>query len=280
MSSEVMPGPTTLDKIQDRMVDLGIPVDLVNSYVQLLGAGPCKVAQLAKAMEVSRPEAYRRLERLSDEGFATATLGRPVRYAAASPQEVFDVLEERHVRRLAALKDARRDLEPPLRALARQVSPPNGSNRFRIIHGRTNAHDTLHRLLNEAKQEAWVVNTHEAAAELKHSAGLVATMRRRAEEGLGLRLAVRDNGSVHDRLLALSRLPKADVRILDMERLFRFTLVDQKHLVLFAYPDPSPMVRADGEVALLTEASGLIEAQSALFECLWSTARHLPAEAA
>ena len=68
----------------------GVPEKGARVYLAACRAGPQTASELARLSAVSRVEAYRLIKQLATDGLLRATGGRPMRFAALTPDELLD----------------------------------------------------------------------------------------------------------------------------------------------------------------------------------------------
>lgn len=99
--------PVTLSGLLERLALLGLQEREALRYVHLCIRGPAKASEVAAATRLHRTEVYRGLDTLLRKGLATATLDRPTRYEATSPERVFDEALALHDKRRGLMEEAR-----------------------------------------------------------------------------------------------------------------------------------------------------------------------------
>ncbi len=87
-----------------RLVDLGLTGYEASAYLALIRRGQASGAEVARLAGLPRQRIYDVLDGLVARGLATATPGRPVRYAAAPPADALGRLLEERRARLAELE--------------------------------------------------------------------------------------------------------------------------------------------------------------------------------
>lgn len=251
---------------------LGVPEAVAQTYVHLLEAGPVKVSALAAAMGTSRDDTYRRLSHLAAEGFAAATLTRPMMYVPAQPADVFQILHRQSIRLSNAVRQAQRELEPLLQEFRHVANPVDHGMPFRVVNGRERIYDNLHEMLDGAMTEMLVLSSHPAAAQLAAQAGLWRRISQRAGVGLRVRLLMQDTPAVRRHAARLASAPSCEVRFLQFDNAVNFSIADGHRMIFFASRDPAPWMGAASDCALVTTAPGFVEAQKTLFWYLWGKA--------
>jgi sugar-specific transcriptional regulator TrmB len=107
--------PTVVDDpMTGRLVELGLTGYEAAAYLALTRRGGASGAELARLAGLPRQRIYDVLEGLVERGLATATPGRPVRYAAAPPETLAALLD----RRRSELDRLARDVDDLVEELA------------------------------------------------------------------------------------------------------------------------------------------------------------------
>jgi len=257
--------------IVDQLMELELDRELVEVYARLLQIGPSKASDVARAIRVNRTDAYRRLHRLAQEGLVAATLTRPARYEAVAPERFFDVLESRFQRRLEQVRRLRNELGPSMEALLRREPEPSPKSVFRITQGRRAVQDHVVRLVQDAREEALLINTHASEQALAHDLGALALL----GDGAAAWRAVVADGRMAASLA--DGLPAERIRVLSTPEAIRLLIVDRQQMLQGAVVDPSSRPASAEDVALWTDAPALVASQRLLFERLWQDARPLAA---
>lgn len=130
----------------------GVPEKGARVYLAACRAGPQTASELARLSAVSRVEAYRLIKLLSADGLLVATGGRPMRFAALSPDELLDRWIQRaseHVRRLEQDRSKiLTDWED-----ARTEFDERDPRKFAVLEGRETIHRFLLKRLGTAEQK-------------------------------------------------------------------------------------------------------------------------------
>lgn len=264
-AGEVSPG----DLVVQSLIRLGVPGPAAEAYGCMLSTGAVKPSAVAAALGVSRGEAYRRLADLSAQGLVSATLTGPLTYLPAEPREVLDTLYLRSKRLVNCLREERERLEPVLRRL--RAPPAAGyETTVRVMSGRERAYEHLHEMLSGATQEVLVLNSHPAAAQLAAETGLWQRAQQRADVGIQIRILMKKTAATLRHASALRGID-CQVRVIDLDRIIWYCIVDQKAMLFFARIDPSPRIGVD-DSAISTTAAAFLQMEKALFWRLWDEA--------
>ena len=241
-------------------------------YVHLCMAGPAKAGDLAGALKLHRNEVYRTATRLLQRGLIEMTMERPARYAAVAPERVF---EEELKARLAAveeLKEARTRITPLLHELE-APQPIEKRSVYKVVQGRQEiAAMQLHMLERARHSVAWA-STFTPSVHLAEISGALDALAARVAAGVSLRAVVRTDARGWEMLKPALASPRAQARTLDLDRDVRFLIVDGSELLMWVVNDASESMKAKDEVAILTTASGFVEAEAVFFEQVWAQAR-------
>lgn len=246
------------------------PVDAA-TYVRLCMGGPWKVSELASALEVHRNDVYRSLERLAARGLVETTLESPARYAATDPMKMLDLELERRHAAMEALDRRRQDTTALVRSLRDEATAP-AESRYRIVQGRQEIAAARRKLIADAQEEVLGITTSPHGLAAAEFDGTLEAILARGEGGPRMRFLL----NVPDAEVARVGLHDAagvQVRRLGTEAAIHFLIADGKEILLTVVQDPARSVYAQGDVALLTPAPGLLEAERAFFEQCWGAAQ-------
>jgi sugar-specific transcriptional regulator TrmB len=264
-----------VQEIIDRLTVLGLDSEEAAVYVHLSIMGPSKASDLAAALKLHRTEAYRTLQNLVQRGFVSATLGRPSRFEAAPPERLFtDILAAQEARK-ETIQRAQQEIAPALTTLRGQPTDSPSKNTFKVLQGRREIYGVLDRMLREARQGFKSVSTHEGAPAMAEMVGLWDTMRKRAQEGLDIRVVLRTNPASRAKLAPLLEEPSLSLRHWDEPRVLRFVVSDEKELLIWVVSDPSTRPTSEQEVAIWSDAADFVVTQSALFDLAWRESKEL-----
>lgn len=261
-----------MEDLRRRMEAIGVPAEIFDVYVELCRRGICKASDVAQALQINRPDAYRRLDRLTEDGFASKLLSRPARYAAAAPETLFQILEQRQQQELGRIQRAQTEMLGALKRIHGEEADATPRNTFRIVQGRKAIYDQVAIWTDEAKARIRVVTTHPHAAAFAGGSGIWERMFRRHQEGIPFQVVLADSPVTRDYLGRTPSDMKECFRFARRDAMIRFLIFDDDRLVILASIDPSSKQNSDRDVAILTEAPGFIQQQSLLFEFMWEEA--------
>lgn len=256
---EAVPG--TLHDLVARLVRLGLGQGAAETYLHLLIHGAIQPGALALAIRASRGEAYRRLQALAKMGLATASQERPITYRPAEPAAVFDILERSLAMRADEVEKVRAELQPCLEVFAGAGAATAGQT-FRYLVGRPAFDDEVRQMLDRARDEVLILDTHPAGPVLAEQAGVWTHLRRLADRGIRFQVLWQDTA-------AARRCEAGRVRVLPPGKPMRFLIVDRSSMLVCIAIDPSDSPDAPLEKSMATSAPGFLAAHVALFERLW-----------
>lgn len=245
------------------------------TYVKLCVGGPWKVSDLADAMEVHRNDVYRSLERLGARGLVETTLESPARYTAANPLRVLDLELEARMAALEALKASRERTTDLVRSLQREAQGPQKTV-YRILQGRQEISAARRKLIAGAKEEILGLSTSPHAVAIAEFDGTLDALLAQVGGKPRMRLLLNVPQETLDHANLSSSRDNLEVRHLPTDRAVHLLIVDGSEILLSVVEDPSRSLYAPDDVALLTTASGLLEAERVFFEQCWASAQASP----
>lgn len=263
-----------IETLAEELEAAGIEPDQGRVYVRLLQTGPAKVAKLKQFFDCSRSTLYRLLDELADEGYVTKSLDHPTVYEAVDPDELFEISEARLRRSKERLERVRERCEPDLRSIARATAEAENEHHWRKIEGTAKIYRTYHEMAEDAETSIWVASNHETSfagyMPVVEEAWQVSHRRAKQDE-IDVRLLF-DLGDDPGRNVPsmVEGGPTYHLRSLDVDQTVHFALVDEKGLLVWVRPAPLGPVGKKDDVAVETNAPGIVFAHRMLFERLWS----------
>jgi sugar-specific transcriptional regulator TrmB len=216
---------------------------------------------------------YRNATRLLSRGLVELTLERPARYAAVSPEMVFDSEITTRLQSVDELKLARDSVFPLLTQLHVTADAPMKST-YKVVQGREEIYALRDRLVEGAETSVDWATTFPASILLTdRSGGLDLLLRRVRDDNVKLRALVRATEAGWTRLEAFRQAPAASIRVPALETTISFLVVDAKDLLMWVVNDPTESLHAREEVAIHTTAPGFVQAEALFFEQTWTRAK-------
>lgn len=262
-------------ELVDRLRAIGLEDREARVYVHLSCRGPARASDTAAAVRLKRTETYRTLEALMKRGFVTAHLARPVVYEAVSPEAVFNDLIAHAEERRAEIERLKDRVVDVVAASRRAVDTDAARHSYRIIQGRRPIHAAVETILRGAQLTQSMVSTTLTAAQASAQNRPFQTTLRRAAEGLPMRMLLRETSGLEHALQPLLAHRNVRVRFFEPTHPLRFTLVDEREIVMWLVSDPSTMLDAREDVAMWTNATDFVRSQQTLYDALWERAREV-----
>jgi predicted DNA-binding transcriptional regulator len=259
----------------DRLVALGLDDTDASVYVHLSMLGASKASDIASALKLPRTEAYRSLQTLSERGFATASLSRPIRFTASPPEKLFEELSSAQRSRVERLDKARTEVLPALLTLRSEPHRDLSKNAFRIVQGRPSIYGTLERMFRDADETLDIISTHPAAVAMGELSGTWGLAQERSKEGVVIRTILMTTPAVREKIRRTPWDPTAKFRHLSTSKMMRYIILDGRELLMWVVSDPSNRITSEGDVAVWTDAHDFVDTQAALFESIWADAVEL-----
>jgi len=268
-----------LDDLCARLEAVGLePKDAV-LYVHLCVNGPTKASEAAAAARLNRTEAYRSLDNLIRRGFVTASLDRPTLYEATPPEKVFDDAIAAHHQRRAALERARESALGMITKLRGDRAPGSIKLGYKMLQGRAAIYAAVEGMLRRARVSQLMVSSFFAPPNATEANTPYQTTIQRAEEGLSMKLLVRESPGLRDALAPIVAHSNAEARLLTVPQPLRFTIVDEREIVIWLISDPASTLSAREDVAMWTNAPEFVAAHRLLYDALWAGAKPLLSKA-
>ncbi|HZY70809.1 MAG TPA: helix-turn-helix domain-containing protein [Thermoplasmata archaeon] len=181
------------------LLDEGVPDRGARLYLAACREGPQTASELARRCQLNRVDAYRFIRDLIDRGLLRSTGGRPMRFAALSPEQLLDRLHHQASERARSLESERDKILHGWRE-ALGTSDENDGRRFTVLEGTDSVYRFLRRKLGAAEKEVWGCFTPAALARVLDQ-GLDRTLREARDRGVRVRVLT----PVDPETLALAR---------------------------------------------------------------------------
>lgn len=258
--------------IVNEMQALGMGEDEAAVYLRLLQVGPSKVSQLADYVDMSRSSLYRVLDGLVEEGFVSKSLDRPTVYSPEDPETIFEIGSQQLERKLDRLNRVQDRVLDPLRELAGDQGLEEDPHHWKRLEGASRIYEIISKRAQEAEERIEVVSNH-ALCERTDIAAVESAWQELAAQGsqgvtVHLLLGFDDPAaSVPDSVVDACE----QLRRFEEDRTLHFLLFDREELVLVLRPK-NRVTETDEEMAVWTNAPGLLATHALLVDRLWPDA--------
>lgn len=257
-------------RLVSQFQELDVTEEQAEVYLRLLQSGPAKVSDLAAFFDMSRSKLYRLLDELCDIGFASKSLGRPIEYSPTSPESIFEAELEKsnqHQKRIQALHET---LATSLENL-RGEPVDNGDHHWKLLEGIPQIYETLKMALGQAEESVIVASNHDVTTQI--SLPFINTVWRltcqRASEGVDVKILLDITESQRSQLEEDYDLAHVALRSMKFESTVHFSVIDGKEGMIWARPEPRGLISQRDDVAVWTDAPGILTTHTALFKRLW-----------
>lgn len=265
-------GSIKLSDLATNLQALGLDQDEALVYVRLIQAGPVKAGKLAPYVDVSRSKLYRILDDLSERGFVSKSIERPTVYTPLDPNKVFELVDEHLQRKRSRVENVRERCQDPLERLQAEPSPERPEH-WERIEGTAAVYEKLHDLAVEAQASFWDVSNHETtvaqSVPVVDEAWRVVT-NQAEDKDLDVRLLF-DLGDEPSTVVpeATQGSDRIEIRGFQAERTIHYLVVDEEEALVWVRPTPLGTMKGRQDVALWTNAPGVVYPRVLLFERLW-----------
>jgi sugar-specific transcriptional regulator TrmB len=251
---------------------LGLEEDEASVYLRLLQVGPSKVSQLSDHVDLSRSSLYRILDGLVEQGIVSKSLDRPTVYSPEDPQTIFELGSQDLQRQLAQLERVRDRVLDPLQEIAGDQSVRDGDYHWKRVEGASQIYELIGRRVQEAERSVDLLTNHGLCKRVDlpavEKAWQVAAERGRNGVDLRLLVGFEDTvASVPDDVLGATDT----IRSFDPDATIHFLLFDDRELMLLLRPQ-SEVTEPEEEVAVWTNAPGIVATHRSLVETVWTQA--------
>lgn len=270
------PDPSSFVELVERLASIGLEEKDALLYLHLCVNGPSKASEAAVGAKLNRTETYRALDSLIRRGFVTAGLDRPTLYEATPPEKVFDDALAQHGARRQSIERAREVALASLATLRRERGGSPLKASYKIVQGRPAIHATVESMVRRARLGQSTVSTRVAPANAKDSNAVFSTTVARAAEGLPMRFLMRESPGMEEMLAELLTHKGVEARYFESETPVRFTITDDREILVWLATDRSPDPEAKDDVAMWTNALDFVSMHRVLFDLLWAGSYPVP----
>ncbi len=284
-----------LEALASTMEDLGLGSEEAKVYVALLENGPARASTAANLTGFSRGRTYRILDTLVEEGWVVVHVGHPRIFEASPPERLFEGRISQLQREEMRVEDLRDDLLPRLLEIGQGAKGPKAAN-WTLLEGRLPIYRSLIKLVERAEETVHVASNHAATSSstpVVHAAWQA--LAERLEAGVTARCLVPPEWQVGDQQgpgeageqddVASQDADESDggqgglpdiggleVRRMGHEPPVHVVIVDGREAIQWLVMDAADQVRIEGDVAVKSDAAGLVGPARLLFEVLWEAA--------
>jgi DNA-binding MarR family transcriptional regulator len=259
-----------MDKVAEKLIEIGMAPEAVHAYIQLLVRGPLKASELAQAAGVTRQRVYRLAAEMSQDGLVAVAPGRPRRFVAAAPQALVGQLRSRLELQARLLETTERDLVAALARMRAVPGAPPGDTDVLVVQGRWSIIAEAQRMYRAARASIDKVFTHAGGLPLLAGTGSLEILAARARAGVQVRLVLHE--SEFEAASQPGAIPPGiQVRYAAGPPGMVMSLVDRAEALQVMSADPLRRGPKQPPVALWTAALDYAELQATLFERLWES---------
>lgn len=239
----------------------------VKIWTALLSKGVASAGELSDISNVPRSRSYDVLESLEKRGFVVMKLGKPIKYIAVKPEDVFlrekkklQEIAEDQVKQLDVVEktDLFRDLQLLFKQGIEHVDPANISG---SIKGRSNVYNHLITLINDSKKSVNLVTT--SAGLIRKYDKLKDSLKRASKRGVAIKVVTQvtpENRAIVDELSAIAKIKNASITS-------RFCTVDNEQALFMTNDDKTVHEAYDN--AIWIKAPYFVNSLNLMFANLW-----------
>ncbi|MCH7647522.1 MAG: TrmB family transcriptional regulator [Thaumarchaeota archaeon] len=137
-------------------------------YLNLLRMGPVTASSLAKEINIDRTKAYRTIEKLSNLKVVSTTFSKPKLCVANKPEDVIKNVLQKKETQVNNIRDAKEHLVDRIK----KTIPTNYTSNlptFHITQGTSNIYSDIEKLIENAKDDVYIVTTLKDLSKMYHS---------------------------------------------------------------------------------------------------------------
>ncbi len=239
----------------------------VKIWTALLSKGVASAGELSDISNVPRSRSYDVLESLEKRGFVLMKLGKPIKYIAVKPEDIFfrekkRMMEnaEEQVKQLDIVEKT--DLFKELQLLfSNGIDHVDVANISGSIKGRANVYNHLTSLINDSKKTINIATT--SAGLLRKYDKLKEPLKKAAKRGISIRVVTQvtpENRAVVDELSKIAKIKNAPLSA-------RFCTIDNEQALFMTNDDKSIHEAYDN--AIWVKAPYFVNSLNLMFANLW-----------
>lgn len=284
-----------LETLAGTMEDLGLGPEETKVYLTLLDNGPARASTAANLAGFSRGRTYRILDTLVEEGWVVVHVGHPRIFEASPPERLFEGRISQLQREEMRVEDLRDDLLPRLLEIGQGVKGPKAAN-WTLLEGRLAIYRSLIKLVERAEETVHVASNHAATSS---STPVIQAawqaLAERLEAGVTARCLVppdwqvggqrglgeageQGDGAGQDEEASdgdpgvLPDIEGLEIRRMGHQPPVHIVIIDGREAIQWLVMDVGDQARIEGDVAVKSDAAGLVGPARLLFETLWEKA--------
>lgn len=266
-----------LDALASAMEQLGIEPEEAKVYLALLDNGPARASTAAKLAGFSRGRTYRILDTLAGHGWIAVQIGHPRIFEPLPPERLFEDRITHLQREEMRVEDLKDDLLPRLHALGEGTSQTAAN--WTLLEGRLPIYRSLIKMVERAEETVHVASNHAVtSSSLPVVRAAWQALSERLDAGVEARCLVPpdwtagDKKGKGDKPDGVPELPGIQVRRLGSQPPVHVVIVDEREALQWLVLDDPVEGSLGADVAVRSDAEGLVGPARLLFETLWETA--------
>jgi len=137
-------------------------------YLNLLRMGPVTASSLAKEINIDRTKVYRTIEKLLNLKIVSTTFSKPKLCVANKPEDVIKNVLQKKETQANNIRDAKEYLVDRIK----KTIPTNYTSNlptFHITQGTSNIYSDIEKLIENAKDEVYIITTLKDLSKMYHS---------------------------------------------------------------------------------------------------------------
>lgn len=261
-----------LDKAVDHLQALEFDEDEATIYLLLLRNGPSRAGDIVSLTEASRGKVYDALKELCRRGVATKTPERPAIYQARPPEDLFELASREAERQRAYVELLREELLDPLKAVEAET-PVSPDPEWELLDARSTIFENLLGEIDDAERSIECLTTHEICGQSLRPVQVTwGKLGERARDGVEVRVLSRPDPDILAFTDAFRGLEAFEIRPLEISRTLHYVVIDREIVFYWIIASEQQGLHKRDDVAVRTDAHGLVAGALLLHETLWSSA--------
>ncbi len=240
-------------------------------YIGLNQLGEITVGNLATRLSIDRTKTYRSLNKLKNMGVVSTTFSNPVICKAIPPKQALTEIIERKEDELLMLQKFAKEIVSDLECIRRNKKTQNTST-FSIIQGRTNIYGKIIKMINEAKNDIYIISTVDDVIRMYHTA-IPEKIKQYIKKG-GKVYLITDSVNEKEKFF-IDKFVTTETRLEKLPSGGRIVLEKDNQVIMSGYISSSMSLNDEFDSVMVTNANDIVTYIYNLCTYIWSQSKHL-----
>jgi len=238
-------------------------------YVGLLQMGSVTVGTMAQKLSIDRGKAYRSLNKLRNYGVVSTTFSNPTIVNANEPSEALTNIIQRKEDEIITLQKLASVVVSDLKNYERNEQPTDLSS-FSIVQGRSNIYTRIGKMLQDSKENIFIVTTSDDLLRMYHTA-IPEKIKACCDNGGEVKIIT--NSCDEKSMAIINSIGATEVRIGKLPSKSRMIIESKRQLIMSGSMKESMDLNDDMDSILYTNSLEMVENMFSLCSHLWKRSK-------